>query len=74
MFETHAVTLQNSTSHTPVSVGPPVAVDNAQANDHDIEIPADDTQSLAERHAQRMNRRLPARYRDILPQPPPLVF
>ena len=62
---------QNSTSHTPVSVGPPVAADNAQTIDHDVEMSADDTRSLAERRTRRMDRRLPARYRDVLPQPPP---
>ena len=71
MFKSHAVTLQSSTSHTLVSLGLPVAIDNAQANDHDIEILADNTQSLAERRARRMNCHLPARYRDVFPQPPP---
>ena len=62
---------QNSTSHTLVSVGPPVAADNVQTIDHNVEMSADDTQSLAERRTRRMDRRLPARYRDVLPQPPP---
>jgi hypothetical protein len=31
----------------------------------------DDTRSLAERRIRRLNRRLPAQFRDILPQPPP---
>ena len=34
-------------------------------------MPDDDMRSIAERRPRRMNRRLPARYRDILPQPPP---
>ena len=34
-------------------------------------MPADDTRSLAERRVRRMNCRLPVRYRDVLPQPPP---
>ena len=71
IFETHAVMSQNSTSHTPVSVGPPVAADNAQTIDHDVEMSADDMRSLAERRTRRMDHRLPARYRDVLPQPPP---
>ena len=39
--------------------------------DHDVEMSADDMRSLAERRTRRMDRRLPARYRDVLPQPPP---
>ncbi|KIK32218.1 hypothetical protein CY34DRAFT_111051, partial [Suillus luteus UH-Slu-Lm8-n1] len=34
---------------------------------------ADDPRSLAERRPRRINRRLPARFRDILPQPPPIT-
>jgi hypothetical protein len=33
----------------------------------------DDPRSLAERRPRRINRRLPARFRDILPQPPPII-
>ena len=57
-------------SDTPVLAEQEVATINVQAIVHDVEMVADDT-SLAERRPQRMNRRLPARYRDILPQPPP---
>lgn len=62
---------QTMSSHTPVSVGQAVAVDDAQAIRHDVELLADDTQSLAERHPQCMNH-LPAHYCDMLPQAPPL--
>ena len=47
------------------------AVDDSQTIEQDAEMLADDPRSLAERRPRRMNRRLPARYRDILPQPPP---
>ena len=50
------------------------AVDDSQRIEQDVEMPADDTLSLAERRPRRMNRRLPARYRDILPQPPPPAY
>ncbi|KAG1796117.1 hypothetical protein EV424DRAFT_1334223, partial [Suillus variegatus] len=33
----------------------------------------DDPRSLAERRPRHINRRLPARFRDILPQPPPII-
>ena len=47
------------------------AVDDSQMIEQDAEMLADDPWSLAERRPRRMIRRLPARYRDILPQPPP---
>ena len=50
------------------------AVDNSQRIEQDVEMPADDTLSLAERHPRWMNRRLPACYRNILPQPPPRLW
>ena len=55
---------------TPVLAEQEVATINVQAIVHNVEMVADDT-SLAERRPRRMNRHLPARYRDILPQPPP---
>ena len=51
-------------------MGQAVAVDNAQAIENDIVLLAGDTRSLAERRPRRTNR-LPARYRDMLPQTPP---
>ena len=50
-------------------MGQAVAVDNAQAIENDIVLLAGDTRSLAERRPRRTNR-LPARYRDMLPQTP----
>ena len=58
------------TSDTPILAEQEVTTTNAQDIVQDVEMVADDT-SLAERRSRRMNRRLPARYRDILPQPPP---
>ena len=62
--------LLQDTSDTPVLTEQEVAGINTQATIHNVEMVADDT-SLAERRPRRMNRCLPARYRDILPQPPP---
>ena len=55
----------------PVSVGPAVVADDARTIGRDVEMLANDSRSLAERRSRRMSRCLPARYRDILPQPPP---
>ena len=52
-------------------MGPAVAANDIQTIGYDVEMLDDDMRSLAERRPRRMNRRLPARYRDILPQPPP---
>ena len=54
-------------------MGSVVASDDIQTDEHDVEILDDDMRPLAERRPRRMNRRLPARYRDILPQPPPSI-
>ena len=47
-----------------------VTADDDQAIRNDIGLVTDDTRSLAERHPRHTNR-LPARYRDMLPQTPP---
>ena len=65
LFETNTLILQD----TPVSVGPAAIADNAWTIRHNVEMLANNMQSLAECH---MSRCLPARYRDIHPQPPPL--
>ena len=52
-----------------LSVDP--AVHAFQTIEQGVEMLVDETQSLAERHPRRMNRHLPARYRDILPQSQP---
>ena len=52
-----------------LSVDP--AVHAFQTVEQGVEMLVDETQSLAECRPQRMNRRLPARYRDILPQSQP---
>ena len=51
--------------------GSTAASDGVQTVEHDVEMLDDDIRSIAERRPRRMNRRLPARYRDVLPQPPP---
>ena len=51
--------------------GSTAASDGVQTVEHDVEMLDDDIHSIAERRPRRMNRHLPARYRDILPQPPP---
>ena len=56
-----------------VPTGSAVVSDDVQIVEHDVENLNDDTCSLAERRPQRMNRRLPAQYCDILPQPPPPI-
>ncbi|KIM59251.1 hypothetical protein SCLCIDRAFT_27508 [Scleroderma citrinum Foug A] len=61
----------STSSDMPVSVGPAVVADDARTIGHNVEMLANDSRSLAERHSRHMSRRLPARYRDILPQPPP---
>jgi hypothetical protein len=42
---------------------------------HDIPFPmaSDPSMSLAERHTRRLDRRLPKRFRDMLPEPPPAL-
>ena len=63
--------MQTTSSRTSVSEGQAVTANDVQAIRNDIEIPADDARSLAEHRPRRTNR-LPARYRDMLPQAPPL--
>ena len=68
LFETNTLILQD----TPVSVRPAAIADDAQTIGHDVEMLANDMRSLAEHCSCRMSCHLPACYRDILPQPPPV--
>ena len=54
-------------------MGSAVVSDDVQIVEHDVENLNDDMCSLAERRPWRMNRCLPAWYRDVLPQPPPPI-
>ncbi|KAH7917056.1 hypothetical protein BV22DRAFT_1135740, partial [Leucogyrophana mollusca] len=58
-------------SAVPPDEPPGFEVDGADGIGAPLSNGDDDTMSLAERRPRWLNRRLPARFRDILPQPPP---
>jgi hypothetical protein len=63
----HEVTMASlpNLSSTPEGVGVPPTCEGAENNVEDM--------SLAQRRPRRQNRRMPLRFRDVLPQPPPTV-